>query len=156
MIVTTKPLYIRKYMTSLGSGSGVEFVEVPVGTEIEFIGYGDESSTYSSDPVHANCYSGKCRDFSFTCKFLYKDPENIWSMFNHTLEAKEQEQEFVLFNTLLDYAFQFTAKEEDVYKIVKKNFGFAYNEQTEKLKEKWDYIELEKAQKWANLIIISL
>ena len=76
---TTIPLYIRAHKTSLEKGFNI--VEIPIGTELEFVKYGDEDSTYSSDPVHANCYSGATKEFTFDCKFLFTDSNNIWSFY---------------------------------------------------------------------------
>ena len=61
---------------------GIEFLEIPTGTELTFIKFGDESKVYSSDPVYANCYSASTDNFSFESKFLYTDPDSIWSFYN--------------------------------------------------------------------------
>ena len=78
--ITTSPLYIASYNTSIDKGW--DFIEIPIGTELTFDKYGDESKVYSSDPVYANCYSGIADFFSFNCKWLYTDPKEIWSFYN--------------------------------------------------------------------------
>jgi hypothetical protein len=75
---TAIPLYIRGCNTS--QSKSPDFIELPIGTEVEFIKYGDESQTYSSDPVHANCYS--VEEFGIKAKFLFTDKNSIWSFYN--------------------------------------------------------------------------
>lgn len=70
--ITEIPLYIPSYMTSLKTD--FKTLEIPIGTKLEFVKYGDENEVYSTDPIHANCYSGKTDSFSFDSKFLYTDP----------------------------------------------------------------------------------
>ena len=73
--ITDTILYIQKYNTSLPyKDNPYDIVEIPIGTKLKFIKYGDESNTYSSDPVHANCYSFQTDQFSVNCKWLYTDP----------------------------------------------------------------------------------
>lgn len=79
--ITETPLYIREWeTTSLNKTSN--FIEIPIGTELEFVKYGDENQIYSSDPVYANCYYCKTKDFEVKSKFLYTDKNNIWSFYN--------------------------------------------------------------------------
>jgi hypothetical protein len=75
--ITTIPLYIRGEHTNIDTK---DFFELPIGTEVEFIKYGDESQTYSSDPVHANCYS--VGEFGVKSKYLYTNKSSIWSFYN--------------------------------------------------------------------------
>jgi hypothetical protein len=75
---TEIPLFIRA--NDIGPGKGFEFVEIPIGTEVEFIKYGDECKIYSSDPVKANCYS--VESMGIDCKFLYTEKGNVWSFYN--------------------------------------------------------------------------
>jgi hypothetical protein len=75
---TLIPLFIRA--NNMEGGIGFEFVEIPIGTEVELIKYGDESSIYSSDPVRANCYS--VASMGIDCKFLYTEKGNIWSFYS--------------------------------------------------------------------------
>jgi len=79
--VTQIPLYIRGYDTN-NTKLGSSFIEIPIGTELEFIKFGDESDVYSSDPIHAHCYSGEFNGISFSSKFLYTDSSNIYSFYN--------------------------------------------------------------------------
>ena len=80
--ITQIPLYIRGYNTNQPKSDKFEMVELPIGTEVEFIKHGDENKTYSSDPVYANCYSGETDEFSFDRKWLFKDPNDMWSFYD--------------------------------------------------------------------------
>ena len=77
--ITQIPLYIRGYNTNQPKSDKFEMVELPIGTEVEFIKHGDEDKRFSSDPVYANCYSVK--EFDVKSKFLYTDKNNIWSFY---------------------------------------------------------------------------
>lgn len=79
-IQTKQKLYIRGYNTSTHENSKSQFIEIPIGTKLNCVGFGDECKTYSSDPVKANLYS--CNDFGIENKFLYTNPESIWSFYD--------------------------------------------------------------------------
>ena len=78
--ITKVPLYIRENNTNKPNAK-FDYIEIPIGTELTFIKYGDESTIYSSDPVHANCYSGEVNGFKFHSKFLYLSPNNMWEFY---------------------------------------------------------------------------
>lgn len=78
--ITTVPLYIRAWNTDTSQPSK-NWIEIPIGTELTFIKYGDENTEYSSDPVYANCYSGTIPNGpKFHSKFLYIEP-NSWKFY---------------------------------------------------------------------------
>lgn len=80
-IITKVDLFIPAHNTSLGEGFNK--LKISKGSRVKYEGYGDESQVYSSDPVHANKYSGTTDEgYTFDSKWLYTEPDSIWSFYS--------------------------------------------------------------------------
>lgn len=72
--ITEIPLYIFNCkLSSFNNTKHYDIIEIPIGTKLKFVKYGDESNTYSSDPVYANCYSCDVEGLTFKCAWLFTD-----------------------------------------------------------------------------------
>ncbi len=71
--------------------------EIPIGSRITCVGYGDESTSYSSDPVHSHLFKvdrellylkPETKIYNLDRIRLYTDPKNIWSFYRPSLDEK--------------------------------------------------------------------